>query len=100
MTGQLLSFYRAKGIRHETTVGYAPQQNGAAERLVQTLNSMARALHHDPMLPPEQWGQSMRHAAWIRNRLPPAGTGDKTPFELFMGAKPDLRNLHVYGSPS
>jgi transposase InsO family protein len=98
--GQLLSFYRAKGIRHETTVGYAPQQNGAAERLVQTLNSMARALHHDALLPPEQWGQSMRHAAWIRNRLPAAGTGDKTPFELFMGAKPDLSNLHVYGSPS
>jgi hypothetical protein len=98
--GQLLSFQCAKGIRHETTVGYAPQPNGAAEHLLQTLNSITRALHHDALLPPEQWGQSMHHAAWIRSRLPAAGTGKKTPFELFMGAKPDLSNLHVYGAPS
>ena len=94
---QLLAFYRSKGIVPETTVGYAPQQNGAAEALVKSINDMGRTMHRGAALPPEQWGMSLKHAAWVRNRLPAAGTGKKTPHELLLGTKPDMHGLRVYG---
>jgi hypothetical protein len=41
----------------ETTGGYAPPQN--AERVVRSITSDGRTMHHDAALPPSQWGMSM-----------------------------------------
>ncbi|GLI66843.1 hypothetical protein VaNZ11_010825, partial [Volvox africanus] len=47
----LQEFFRTKGIRHGPTVGYAPEQNGAAERLNRTLLEKIRALLAESQLP-------------------------------------------------
>ena len=96
----LLAFYRSKGIVPETTVGYAPQQNCAAKALLKSTNDMGRTMHRGAALPPEEWGMSLKHAAWVRNRLPAAGTGKNTPHELLLGTKPDMHGLPVYGFPA
>jgi hypothetical protein len=96
----LLAAYAEKGIVPQTTVGYAPPQNGAAERFLQSIISAGRTMHHDAALPPEQWGISMSAACWVHNRMPHAGTGNKTPYELLFRCKPDLSKLKVYGSPA
>ncbi|KZS88322.1 hypothetical protein SISNIDRAFT_418357, partial [Sistotremastrum niveocremeum HHB9708] len=37
------------------------------------------------------------HAVWLKNRSPTRALGNKTPYELARGHKPDLSNLHKFG---
>src|SRR5262249_13939 len=45
----------------------------------------------------EFWGEAIRMAAYLRNRCLKKKSS-KTPRELFTGEKPNLANLHVFGS--
>jgi transposase InsO family protein len=40
----LSAFFRSKGIIHQYSAPYSPQQNGSAERLNRTLNDRVRAM--------------------------------------------------------
>jgi hypothetical protein len=99
IAGALREFYCEPGILPKTTVGYVPSRNGTAERLVCSIASDGRTMHHDAALPPSQWGTAMHHASWVRNRMPHSGTGRKAPYELQIGKRPVLSRLRVYGSP-
>jgi hypothetical protein len=60
------------GIEFTFSMPYSQQQNGAAERLNQTLYDRAFPsmlwCHH--ALPLSFWPESIRHNNWLRNRLP------------------------------
>ena len=90
-------FLKEKGVLHQTTTRYTPEQNGAAERLNRTILERVRAMLEDSGLPKEMWGEAACTAAFIRNRSPASGR-DKTPWELFFGKKPDVSTLRVFGS--
>jgi transposase InsO family protein len=94
---QLEDYFSQKGIVHETTVPYSPEQNGAAERLNRTLMERVRAMLQDASLPDELWAEAAVTACYLRNRSPVAGR-DRTPWELFFKAKPDVSNLRTFGS--
>jgi hypothetical protein len=94
---QVEEWLHSKGILHDKTVPYSPQQNGAAERLNRTLMERVRAMLSDAGLPPEFWGEAMYTASYLRNRSPAAGIS-KTPYEMFTGRKPDVSHLRVFGS--
>ena len=84
-------------IKHEQSAPYSPHQNGTAERGWRTLFEMARCLLLDAKLPKELWTYAVMTAAYIRNRCYNSRT-KQTPFYLFTGRKPDLRNMHVFGT--
>lgn len=90
-------YLTVKGIVHEKTAPYTPQQNGAAERLNRTLMEKARAMLQDARLPNELWAEALATANYIRNISPVRGKV-KTPWELFYGFKPDVERLRVFGS--
>jgi hypothetical protein len=94
---QLEDYFSQKGIVHETTVPYSPEQNGAAERLNRTLMERVRAMLQDASLPDELWAEAAVTACYLRNRSPVAGR-DRTPWELFFKAKPNVSNLRTFGS--
>ena len=94
---KLGEFLKKHGIKHEITVAYTPQQNGAAERLNRTLLEKARTILEDAKFHKSRWGDAVLTACYVRNRVPVAGR-DKTPYELFYGEKPDLSNLRVFGA--
>lgn len=94
---ELASYFSNKGIIHETSVRYNPQQNGAAERLNRTLVEKVRAMLHDKALPAELWAEAYVTANTVRN-VSPTNTRDRTPWELFYGSKPDVSMLRVFGS--
>ncbi|KAG6497564.1 hypothetical protein ZIOFF_045465 [Zingiber officinale] len=48
-------------------------------------------------MPARFWGEAVRHAAYLLNRLPTKALGDRTPFEAWMGRKPHLAHLRVFG---
>lgn len=93
---ELKQFYSDEGIRMELTAGYAPQQNGVAERRNRYLQEMAVCMLLDAGLGKQYWGEAIATASYIQNRLPSRST-EKTPMELWSGQKPDLSELKVFG---
>jgi hypothetical protein len=85
------------GIRHERSAPYSPHQNGTAERNWRTLFEMARCLLLDSKMSKEMWTHAVATAAYIRNRCYNPRTG-KTPYELFTGRRPNLSNMHTFGT--
>ena len=91
------NFFKLKGIEHQKTVPYTPQQNGAAERLNRTIKEKANAMLFEANLSIDFWPDAVETASFIRNRSPVTNK-DATPFELFFNKKPDLSTLRVFGS--
>lgn len=84
-------------IKHEFSAPYSPHQNGTAERNWRTLFDMARCLLIEADLPKFLWSYAVRASAYIRNRCF-NNRLRKTPYEAFTSRKPDVRNLHIFGS--
>ncbi|GIL46321.1 hypothetical protein Vafri_3338, partial [Volvox africanus] len=90
------AYFGDKGIIHGTTVGYTPEQNGAAERLNRTLLEKTRAMLAESGLPQKLWGEAMATANRLRNISPIVGV-KVTPYEAFTGTKPDVGYLRTFG---
>ncbi|CAI7832828.1 unnamed protein product [Closterium sp. NIES-53] len=97
VNAELEKWMKSKGIKHDVTTPYTPQQNGAAERLDRTLVEAVRSLLQHSKLGSEWWGEASSLAAWIRNRLPTKVLPGTTPFEAWSGTKPNLSRLRTFG---
>jgi transposase InsO family protein len=86
------------GILFEHTTPYTPEQNGVAERLNRTLTEKIRAMLSGAALPITLWGEAAYTACYLYNRTP-RGYGDTqaTPEEMWIGEKPSLGHLRVFG---
>eukprot|EP00963_Diacronema_lutheri_P002830 scaffold220_cov678-Pavlova_lutheri.AAC.1 len=94
---KLRDFLSQRGIEHERTAGYAPQQNDA-ERLHRDIREHASSMLNSTNLPKKYWGEAVRAYSHIRNRLPPAqGTRTQSPLELLTGVTPSIKHLKVFG---
>ncbi|CAI7843624.1 unnamed protein product [Closterium sp. NIES-53] len=87
-----------KGIKHQLTVPYNPQQNGVAERFNQTLQEGARTLLGRAGLPDTFWVTTLRQVALVKNRVL-ATVGDKqwVPYTKWYGSAPAVNMLRAYG---
>jgi len=81
VTNALKMWLHSKGIELQTTAPYSPSQNGAAERLNQTLVERARAMMIARDVPMFLWEYAIRHAAYLRDCTPTKALAGKTPYE-------------------
>jgi transposase InsO family protein len=93
----LRNYFDSKGVLHQTTTPYNPEQNGAAERLNRTLMERVRAMQLSADLRPELWAEAVVTANYIRNRSP-TSKSTKTPWEQFTGNTPDVSGMRVFGT--
>lgn len=93
---KMTEFYQQKGIIHQTSAVYTPQQNGRAERPNRTLMDIARAFLFDAHADPGLWGEGLMTGAHVYN-MTPSITQTKTPHERFWGFKPNVKMLRVFG---
>ena len=93
----LSDYFSKRGVVHQTTIPYTPEQNGVAERLNRTLMERVRAMLNDAQLPYSLWAEAVLTANYLRNRSPVANK-DKTPWELFAGRKPNVSRLRTFGA--
>ena len=93
----LADYLAERGILHEKTAGYTPQQNDA-ERLHRDIREHASAMLNETNLPKKYWGEAVRTYVHIRNRVPPTqGEDTQTPLEKLSGRKPSTNHLKVFG---
>jgi hypothetical protein len=78
---------------------YNPQQNGVAERKIKTICEAVKEMMFDQDLPNYLWAEATSTAVYIRNRCPHAILKEKTPEEVFLGIKPEVEHLRIFGCP-
>lgn len=98
MSKRTQSLFLDKGIVHNTSAPFTPSQNGFIERDNRTLMEATRALLFSKNLPEKLWGEAASTVVYTLNRTINKNTIDKTPYEIYLGVKPDLRHLKVFGS--
>ena len=91
-------YLETNGTHHELTVHHSPSQNGVSERLNKTLVLRARACLIETDLPGYLWAEALQYAVWTKNRTPTRTLKDKTPLEMATGSRPDLRDIHAWGT--
>ncbi|KAJ0720223.1 putative RNA-directed DNA polymerase [Helianthus annuus] len=92
-------FCDERGILHEFSAPYTPQQNGIAERKNRTLIETARTMLADSKLPINFWAEAVSAACYTLNRVLTVKKFNKTCFELINNRKPNLKYLEPFGSP-
>ena len=73
--------------------------NGVTERRNRTLKDMVRSMIIHSHLSISLWGEALKTATYILNRVPTKATA-KTPYELWTGKKPSLKHLYIWGCPA
>ncbi|CAI7862159.1 unnamed protein product [Closterium sp. NIES-53] len=95
---QFTDFTDGKGVIHDLTSPYTPQQNGTAEREMRTVVESVRTMLLHMGVQHHWWHLDLRQAVWVRNCLErstlPPGT---TPHQLLTGKKPDLTLARMWG---
>ncbi|XP_014524367.1 uncharacterized protein LOC106780582 [Vigna radiata var. radiata] len=87
-----------EGIVHEVTPPYTPQHNGAAERKNRTILNMVRCMLKSKGLPSFLWGEAVMTTAYVLNLSPTKRLDGVTPEEGWIGVKPDVKHLKIFGS--
>jgi transposase InsO family protein len=92
-------YLKSRGIQRENTAPYTPEQNGRAERDNKTIVQKARTMIHAKSLPLRLWAEAVNTAVYLMNRSGSSSTPEeKTPYEVWIGQKPNLKHLRVFGS--
>ena len=84
-------------INHQKTSPYSPHQNSTIERARRTIFEIARCILKETNLPKYMWSYAIMSLTYIRNRCYDNRIGT-TPYKIFTGTKPNLLNMHLFGS--
>ncbi|KAL0537088.1 hypothetical protein IC582_026058 [Cucumis melo] len=96
-SNEFKTFCAENGIRRPMTVPFTPQQNGVVERKNRTILNMARSMLKCKKMPKEFWAQAVECAVYLSNRSPIRSLWNKTPQQAWIGRKPSIGHLRVFG---
>ena len=97
MGGQFKQVLLENSIKHEQSCPDSPHQNGVAERSWRTLFEMGRCVLLGSGLPLSMWPYALMASAYVRNRCFQQRIS-QTAYFMLTGRKPDLSNMHIFGS--
>ncbi|XP_052625864.1 uncharacterized protein LOC128132899 [Lactuca sativa] len=88
-----------KGIMHQYSSAYTPQQNSGAKRRNRTLKDVARTMVCDSKLPVLFWAEAINNACYVQNRVLINKAQMKTPYEILYCHKPSVGHFRIFGCP-
>jgi hypothetical protein len=87
------------GIQPEYTSPHTSQSNGVAERSIQTMTTVARALRIEAGFPKTVWSVLATTAAYLMNRSPTKGNKNNAmPYQIIHGVIPNMSYMRTIGS--
>lgn len=84
-------FFKAEGFHYEFTISNNPEQNGVAEHINRML--IGRSIFVDSHLPYSFWAEAISTAGYFHNRSPTRAVAKMTPYEAWIGRKPQVNGL-------
>ncbi|KAI3790994.1 hypothetical protein L2E82_04492 [Cichorium intybus] len=90
-------FLKTKGINHNFSAPYTPQQNGVVERRNRSLCEAARTMLNFPKLPMYFWADAISTTCFTQNRSYIHKRFHITPYEVLNRRKPNVKFLHIFG---
>ncbi|KAK6796289.1 hypothetical protein RDI58_003990 [Solanum bulbocastanum] len=93
LSSQFQEFMTHKGIIHQTTCPYTPQQNGVAERKNRHLIETARTLLLESNVPLRFWGDAILTSCYLINRMPSSSIQNQVPHSIL------FPQSHLYPIP-
>ncbi|KAG7551914.1 Zinc finger CCHC-type superfamily [Arabidopsis thaliana x Arabidopsis arenosa] len=97
LSQEFQDFCNSTGIKRHLTAPYSPQQNGVVERRNRTLMGMTRSIMKHMNVPNYLWGEAVRHATYLINRVATRTLVNQTPYEVFKSKKPNISHLRIFG---
>lgn len=97
MSREFQEFSVQKGVKHELTALYTPQQNGIAERKNRTLVKKARSMLKASGLAKSFWADAISTSAYVSNISSTYAIKGKTSHEAQFGVKIKVSHLRVFG---
>ncbi|KAI0527296.1 hypothetical protein KFK09_002895 [Dendrobium nobile] len=97
MHHQLQQYFTSKGIQHQVSCAYTPEQNGVSERKHRHILEMARTMLQTASIPHHFWHEEVTTAVYLINRLPSPTINRKSPIQLMFNKDPDYDNLRTFG---
>lgn len=91
------NFLNEKGILHQVSCPYTPEQNGVSERKNRHVRETAVTLLQHASLPDQFWYHACATATFLINRMPPSVLNHKSPFESLYNAIHKIDMLRVFG---
>lgn len=89
-------FFSSKGIIHQTSFVYTPQQNGRVEHKQQHILNVATTPMFQSKIPTNLWCYAIKHAVFLINRVPSPVISNKTPFDLLYKEQPIFSSLRIF----
>jgi hypothetical protein len=85
------------GIQRKYSCSYSPQQNGVVERKNMHIAKITCAMLNEKKLPNYFWVEVAAIVIYIMNQTPIATIHGMTLEEKFIGKKPNVSHLRVFG---
>ena len=86
----------SEGIVHETSAPHEHEQNGLAERGIQTMSQQAMCQLFSAGMSQGFWPYAVNNAVYLINCSPTSTLKDKTPFEAWTGKHPNIKHLRTF----
>ena len=96
-SNEFAQYLKNEGIRHEYTIPKSLEQNGVSERMNRTLLELVRTMLIDSGLPHKFWAEALSTACYLKNRSPVRVLKGMTPYQAFVGRKPNVDHLKIFG---
>lgn len=91
-------FLAEKGVTHNFSAPYTPQQNGVVERRNRSMCEATRTMLSFTSLPLYFWANAITAACYTHNRTFLNKRFSITPYEILNNHKPIVKFFHVFGS--
>lgn len=95
---EIKELMETRGIRHQRSVVYTPQQNGRAERENRTLVEAARTMIQGQKLIKNLWAEAINTATFVLNRTGVSSKKNITPYELWHKKQVNPNMFKNFGS--